>query len=541
MLIPASAMSVMAAGPPPLLHMWGATEITDQFMCALCRHIYPGEEEDPADPPFTDLPLTWQCPGTSCEGEKKDYIPDTIGDVYFVTTTFRNKKLTPTMFHFELDSEGDILKFSSNSIASPEGWGNWELDILPNLRRLAVSCVSGFPRIVGWSDSTLSNETFFPDTPGKKDSLSIERTVSSAAYGLFEIAPKDSGIQHYTGKAHILQTKTNFSSLNKKIRHQHASAKPLPALSNWTPSTEDLEIHQNKIIEGHLSVNAPCVINWGVRFKFIINCPYIGPKYRQLIYWIATNTLCTGKQLKFSNPRGYCPHCEHPDGTRVTADWQHMFFKCTTAQTIWMEVDMKGHLHWGEDYEPLKLNDVPVILSEYKPQKLLQLSALWAMWVHWCKYFHQGEDFTYEDRWDWTNLVLLNTMKQFKTRMHEAHSAVQWILIVQNRRLRIEDRDPHDTEVRIPEKQFLLTHSWGIQTNADNININGKIPPQLEEWIGGQYLVTLDLRDGDHLTPKMKFNLHPWDQYGRPPDHTYPDDYGAGPWSIAPRNCLCDY
>ena len=44
------------------------------------------------------------------------------------------------MFHFELDSEGDILKFSSNSIASPEGWGNWELDILPNLRRLAVSC-----------------------------------------------------------------------------------------------------------------------------------------------------------------------------------------------------------------------------------------------------------------------------------------------------------------------------------------------------------------------------------------------------------------
>ena len=60
---------------------------------------------------------------TSCEGEKKDYIPDTIGDVYFVTTTFRNKKLSPTMFHFELDSEGDILKFSSNSIASPEGWG----------------------------------------------------------------------------------------------------------------------------------------------------------------------------------------------------------------------------------------------------------------------------------------------------------------------------------------------------------------------------------------------------------------------------------
>ena len=69
----------------------------------------------------------------------------TSRDVYFVTTTFRNKKLIPTMFHFELDSEGDILKFSSNSIASPEGWGNWELDILPNLRRLTVSCVSGFP------------------------------------------------------------------------------------------------------------------------------------------------------------------------------------------------------------------------------------------------------------------------------------------------------------------------------------------------------------------------------------------------------------
>ena len=120
---------------------------------------------------------------------------------------------------------------------------------------------------------------------------------------------------------------------------------------------------------------------------------------------------------------------------------------------------MKGHFHWGEDYEPLDRNEVPTLITEYKAYKLLQLSTLWALWVHWCKYFHDEDGFTYEDRWDWSNTILLNVRDQFKMRMHESHSAVQWLLMVEERRMQLADKDPAAKAERVPEKEFLLTHS----------------------------------------------------------------------------------
>lgn len=273
----------------------------------------------------------------------------------------------------------------------------------------------------------------------------------------------------------------------------------------------------------------------------IINCPFIGPKYRQLIYWITTDTLCSGTRLHHYSPRGMCPHCTSDSGDPIIASWRHMFFECSTSTHIWMEVDMKGHLHWGDEYQPLDPNEVPTLISEYRPFKLLQLSTLWAIWVHWCKYFHDEDNFTYEDRWDWNNIVLLNIRDQFKMRMHESHSAVQWLLIVDERRLQLSDKDPAAKAARIPEKEFLLTHSWSINTNSEGVTINDVIPPQIQEWFGENHLITLDYKDGQHLTPRMKFNLLPWDQYTRPPEHDYPADYNADSWRIVPRNCLCDY
>ena len=99
--------------------------------------------------------------------------------------------------------------------------------------------------------------------------------------------------------------------------------------------------------------------------------------------------------------------------------------------------------------------------------------------------------------------------------MKLSHSAVQWLHIVQERRT--HDRVSEGSAPRLPEKEFLLIKATSINTNSEGIHIDGRTSDELKGWLGKSYLVTLDLRDDHHLTPRMKFNLLPWDQHTRGP------------------------
>ena len=440
-----------------------------------------------------------------------------IGDIYYIITPLKNRKLSLLYFR----EEDDTLVYDSPSNHS---WGDWETELLPNLRPLEVTCISGLPRVLGWADQVNGPNSFVvPNTPQNKQIVStLETIISSKTYTKFESGAFET----------LRREKPEFGALNKKLRA--INSRPLPFLDRWTPSEQEINKHNDDIAEKKKPPGSICQIDWQRRMQIITNCPFVGAKYRQLIYWITTGTLCTGKQLQHHSPRGKCPHCTE------TATWQHMFFTCYKTKEVWTQIDQIGFQHWGAGvYTPLTQNEIPVILTQYIPFKLYQLSALWGLWVHWCKYFHDPENFSYEDKWDWTDTIIVNTRDQLRMRVKEAHSAVQWQKIVSERRMHMKDKQATSAAAKAPEKEFLLIHSQSINTNSENININDKTPLEIQEWFGNQYIIKLDLRDGPN--PRMKFNFLPWDVYTRPPDHDYPSDYGAGHWVILPRHCLDDY
>jgi hypothetical protein len=218
-----------------------------------------------------------------------------------------------------------------------------------------------------------------------------------------------------------------------------------------------------------------------------------------------------------------------------------MFFDCSEARALWEHLDVLGKAHWGDAYTTLTQNEIPVLLNQYNPIALFHLSALWAMWAHWCRYFHDDDDsFSWSDQFEWVDTVMIKTRDQLRMRVQEAHSAVQWVEIVQERRLHKKDRNPSASLAsKATEKEFLLIHSQHINTNSENININGNTPPAITAWFGHQHLIKLHSQTG--CNPKMEFNFHAWEAHTRPPDHPYPASYGAGDWIIMPRHCLDDY
>ena len=216
-----------------------------------------------------------------------------------------------------------------------------------------------------------------------------------------------------------------------------------------------------------------------------------------------------------------------------------MFFDCLNAVDIWEQIDQLGHEQW-DTYVSLDRNEIPTVITEYDPIKLLHLCTLWAMWVHWCKYYHQPDEFSEDDLNYWINIVILATRDQLRMRMQESFSAVQWLHIVADRRIHSSDKLAEvSAEAKAPEKEFLLIHSQNINTNSENISINGRVPLEILKWFGNGYLIKADGASG--VNPRMVFNYHPWDPYTRPPDVDYPSDYDADDWRIMPRHYLMDY
>jgi hypothetical protein len=188
--------------------------------------------------------------------------------------------------------------------------------------------------------------------------------------------------------------------LFKKVRK--LPYKLLPQLESWPPSQEESA--------GGNEINWPAK-----RMKVIMSCPFMMPKYRQLVYWITTKTLMDGKRLKHMplNPsKGVCLFCN------VSAASMHIFKSCTKTLEFWTKADHLGEQHWA-GYKPLDYEHIPTILTTYDPISVFHMSGLWALWVTWCSFFYEErsddekEDYTS----NWVRLVMAEMKKQFIKRV----------------------------------------------------------------------------------------------------------------------------
>ena len=92
-----------------------------------------------------------------------------------------------------------------------------------------------------------------------------------------------------------------------------------------------------------------------------------------------------GKRIAYIEEKSCCPECRE----LLTLD--HMFFDCPRIRHIWEAIHRLGRRHFAL-YRECEMKDVLTICDEYDPVALYHLSAIWAIWKHWCE-FAFDEDF----------------------------------------------------------------------------------------------------------------------------------------------------
>jgi len=285
----------------------------------------------------------------------------------------------------------------------------------------------------------------------------------------------------------------------------------LGCLSVWQPSFE--EIKQHRLLGND---NLPD-INWNKRLKAIHSCKFITAKYKQLIYWITTDSLPCGSKIHHYSDRGKCPHCGH------VASAEHIFKTCPVSQAYWEIVDKLGTLQYDQ-YTPYDYNEIPVLLSTHTPVNVFQISALWAIWRVWSSYFFDREFSLLnmphlEDIW--IKQALDYFKAEFTKRIYELVSTVQWLQVSKRRGT-------------VPEKQFLLVDCNKINPNPDTIpvDIKGDLTSEFNVWIGKAYLIAVERH---YHKARLKINYAVWAEHQLPQGVGNPQPQAPyGPGFIVP-------
>ena len=162
-----------------------------------------------------------------------------------------------------------------------------------------------------------------------------------------------------------------------------------------------------------------------------------------------------------------------------------MFIECPKSKEVWDIVDQLGNSHWG-DYRALKYDFIPVILKEYDPIKLYQISALWAISTTWCSSFYDQPPID-----NWVNVIISTFRDQFILRIAEVPATVQWFRIAHDRTA------PFTSDKKIPEKEFLFVYAQQINTRSKSVPMrDGEVDPLITKWAGNSFLgVSSDVRN----------------------------------------------
>jgi len=427
-----------------------------------------------------------------CATEAPDSDPQTgnLGDIYYFD---RGNKLDDRnkwrLYWFEIADDGCSL-FPQGWSSDPNWPSDWKHSLLPNLGPLAVSIIDNTPKILGWADETLSPLTFSIPTQKPK---SIESLVGASYYALFK-----AGI-HFSLLPE--NTKPSFNAFNKLARG--LDREPLPILANWPLTTIDINYHTLKKLPG------PPQINWSHRFKHIHNCPFLPPKYSQLIYWITTGTLKSGQWLnRIRRPglSGNCPHCYLPPNPnchdtppqRAPASPVHMFWSCPSVQQVWTEADQLGHTFWADYTDFNYLKDITILTHEYNPITLFKLAVVWSLWRYWCEIFYQPDQFSPDRYTVMVPEIMLMVRDELLHRLTESRAVIQWLQIVLDRRTEPASK-------KVPEKRFLLVDSQAVKTNPTeyDLPLNN---PLTQAWLGNNVLCYMRHK-------KLAFNHSNWYVY----------------------------
>ena len=239
--IPEWVRKIMCAGPTPMQ----ATQITEGWGAMYLSDI------DPDD--------------------------DSIGDIYYLSKGRKPKSPEAwKIYWYGRADDGESLELLGDNTSAGQGWtADWRDTIVPNLRKLAVTVLDNTPHIIGWASEVLSPDIFCIPT---NRAPSLERLVGTSFYSKMEKNPPTNDAPE--------TVKSSWQTANHKIRRIGLTL--LPALNNWPVTKYDIEYHRQKQFSGEPK------IHWDIRFKHIHNCPFLLPKYPQLIYQITTDTLKSG-------------------------------------------------------------------------------------------------------------------------------------------------------------------------------------------------------------------------------------------------------
>jgi hypothetical protein len=458
--IPPWVARVMAPGPPDFVkiqHGWGATEAP--------------------------------------EGD-----PDPVADVYYFDKTSQKGTTSEhwNLYWYGVADDGITLYLQGYNRSLDQGWApDWITSILPSMRPISVTLLTGTPRMIGWSDEYISPATFIVPV-SKKSRPTIEEIVGSGYYLPLHAGTHPNDIPD--------PIKPCFSKLNKKLRR--LGQKPLAALAAWPVTDTDVRHHAN------LKRRGQPVIDWAYRLKAVHNCPFLLPKYAQLIYWITSDTLKSGKWLiksHITKASGMCPCCTtlvnavNPLMQNVTvpvpASAAHMFDECLMAKSVWDEADQLGRSFWPE-YENFNYEkDVTLLVHKYTPVSLFKMAVIWSLWRYWCEIFYERDNFSPERYSLIVPEIMLRVRDEMICRLLECRAVIQWLGILKDRRT-----DSEQTELkRTPEKQFLLVESQSVSANPADFDLPAE-NPFVAAWLGNNVMCYM-------RGPKLVFNHGVWYVY----------------------------
>ena len=346
--------------------------------------------------------------------------------------------------------------------------------ILTTLDPIAVSVLSGAPLYLGWKQDRLTPDCFQLKHTQSTDihtrplnTVTIESTAGAPYYSQFP-APQPSmlgipGFDGFDDLTLLIGTVSYptpkkypvFRLVTKILRAQGLD--PLPALATWQVTDYDKKYWQQGVDSKKVGFSGPPRIDWKHRFKILHNCPYLLPKYTQLIYWITTHTLTSGGRLnKFQHHRARCPYCN------AIANTEHMFSTCQKVIECWQEADNMGRSIWPS-YTPFKYShDITILATEYSGPLLFKLSVVWILWRKWCEFFYKVENGQpIEDYYEcWVPAMMLDLKQELLNRVREAPAVIAWMQLVQQRRITPSHQPGH-----IPEKMFLLQVPLAVTAN----------------------------------------------------------------------------
>ena len=305
---------------------------------------------------------------------------------------------------------------------------------ISKLKPISVSCISGQFRILGWQTDILSNENFHFDDMEE----SIEHIIGTEEF------------KHPVGKI-------KFGALFKKNRNKNKTL--LQSLNCWGNQR----------------------LSWSIIFKLIKNCPFLPMKTAQLIHGIITDSVFDGTRLNnrdLSKLKGVCPYCQN-----CVASRRHMFFDCKIVKIFWNLINQFGKKQWP-DYKDFEYSEIPILLSNYKPDYILKVTAIWALWIQWCKIFYEMNQISEEQ---FLKETLDSFKNELKKRINEIPSVAQWIKLITKRRVN-EEFDG------VSEKEFLLCYATSIKKCQPYVPISdGNVIDLIANWKGSGFFFNLSL------------------------------------------------